>query len=97
MTREQEEERLVRDLGDAIGYGRTMQLCEKIWRALLIAQGLPGGGEHTTGPCAAFMVPCQCVEEAEPELDDNGHCDWCCGARRVTERVRSTQKAALSS
>lgn len=74
----------VRDLGDRIGYGRVMQLAEQLWRAKLIAQGHPGG-EHTTGPCAAFMAPCPCPESGR---DAAGHCEWCCGAGRVTERVR---------
>ena len=89
-----EEIARVGDLGRAIGYGRVMQLCERLWRDRLIAEGLPGGGEYTTGPCAAFMVRCQCIEEAEPELDSNGHCDWCCGAQRVTEKVRQAQRGA---
>ena len=76
-----EEENAVRQLGDLIGYGRMMQLAEQVWRKKLAPQGLEGG-EHTTGPCAAFMVPCP-----HPEHDANGHCNWCCGAGRVTKRI----------
>ncbi len=76
-----EEESAVRELGDRIGYGRLMQLGEKLWREKLKPLGLEGG-EHTTGPCATFMVPCP-----HPERDKNGHCEWCCGAGRVTRRV----------
>lgn len=85
------EKDLVRAIGDRIGYGRLMQLAEEVWREKASAEGLHGS-EHTTGPCAAFMVRCQCLEEEKPELDRNGHCDWCCGAGRVTERVRAEQK-----
>lgn len=77
------EERLVRELGDAIGYGRLMQLVEEIWRSRAAADGLPGS-EITTGPCVAFMVPCPCPAS---DRDRNGHCDWCCGSKRVTKRV----------
>ena len=78
------EEAAVESLGLCIGYGRMMQLAEQLWRRYLISMGLPGGGELTTGPCAAFMVPCPCPENGR---DANGHCDWCCGAGRVTQRV----------
>lgn len=81
------EEHAVRELGDRIGYGRIMQLAEKLWREKLIAQNLPGGGEITTGPCAAFMVQCPCPESGR---DDAGHCEWCCGAGRVTKLVAET-------
>lgn len=84
------EESLVRELGGAIGYGRMMQLAEQEWRKLLARSG-HAGGEHTTGPCASSMVPCQCRTEKEPQLDANGHCDWCCGAGRVTKHVRAQQ------
>lgn len=66
---------LVRALGEAIGYGRLMQLAEQIWGEKEDGRG----GEHTIGPCAAFMVPCEHWAE-----DDNGHCSLCCGAGRVT-------------
>lgn len=89
--RERHEEELVRTLGETIGFGRLMQLGEKIWRERAIAGGLKGS-EHTTGPCAAFMEPCQCASERAPVLDANGHCDWCCGARRVTNHVRAVQR-----
>lgn len=72
-----EEENAVRQIGELIGYGRTMQLCEKLW-----SEKDPRGGAITTGPCAAFMVACP-----HPELDVNGHCDWCCGSGHVTKRV----------
>ena len=49
----EQEKAAVKALGEQIGYGRTMQLCEELWR-----EAYPGGREHTTGPCAAFMVPC---------------------------------------
>lgn len=81
------EERLVRDLGDAIGYGRLMQLAEEIWRDKAIADGTPGS-EITTGPCAAFMIACSCPPSG---LDRNGHCEWCCGSGRVTRLVGELQ------
>lgn len=76
-----EEENAVRQIGDLIGYGRVMQLAEQIWRKKLEPKGF-AGGELTVGPCAAMMVPCP-----HSEFDQNGHCVWCCGSGRVTERV----------
>ncbi len=90
MDRVAENERsLVRALGDMIGYGRMMQLAEQCWRSKLESDGLEGG-EHTTGPCAAMMVPCPHPENGR---DANGHCDWCCGAGRVTKKVRAAMEA----
>ncbi len=80
---EDDEETAVRNLGERIGYGRTMQLAEQMWRKKLKSQGLEGG-EHTTGPCATFMVRCPHPANGR---DENGHCDWCCGAGRITKRV----------
>lgn len=81
--RNDEEENAVRTLADEIGYGRTMQLAEQLWRKKLATTGLEGG-EHTTGPCATFMVPCP---HPPTGRDANGHCDWCCGCGRITKRV----------
>ena len=87
------EEEATRRLGDAIGYGRLMQCAETVWRQKAIAQDMPGS-EHTTGPCAAFMVPCPHRDkDARDEwFDANGHCDWCCGAGRVTKRVAEAMR-----
>lgn len=73
-----EEENAVRQLGDMIGYGRLMQLAEQIW------DKKQPGGAHSVGTCTSFLVPCP-----HPPMgrDANGHCDWCCGAGRVTKRV----------
>lgn len=83
MTVEEHEDQLVRALGEMIGYGRMMQLAERIWREKAAAQGL-AGSEITNGPCAAFMVPCPHTAK-----DANGHCEVCCGAGRVTKWVRA--------
>lgn len=80
MSHETDEEAAVRSLGDRIGYGRMMQLAEQIWNAKA------PGGAHTTGPCVSCMVPCPCTEPHR--------CDWCCGSRRVTERVAKAMASA---
>lgn len=87
------EEDAVRLLGEAIGYGRLMQAAEKVWREKAIAQGTPGS-EHTVACCGAFVVPCPHRDENAPEryFDENGHCDWCCGSGRVTERVAKAMR-----
>ena len=91
-TREMTEKRIVRDLD--IGFGRTMQLAEECWREMLEEKGM-AGGEHTTGPCAVFMVPCPhlVVKSNKKWLDANGHCDWCCGCGRVTKKVAHAMRA----
>lgn len=83
------ERELVNALGKRIGYGRTMQLCEELWREAVTPQGLEGS-ELSTGPCVLFLVPCGCRENGLHP----GICDWCCGAGRVTERVRRAQREA---
>lgn len=80
------EERAVKALGQSVGYGRMMHLCEQLWRESLITKhGLPGGAEFSVGPCAGLLVECPCPKSGQ---DANGHCDWCCGAKRVTRLVR---------
>ena len=76
----------VRELGERFGYGQVMQLCEQIWKE---KEGTRGG-EHThlhlTGPCAIVLVRCPGPQHEE-DHPDYPHCDWCCGAHRVTKRV----------
>jgi hypothetical protein len=72
-----EEEKAARLLGERIGFGRMMQLGEKLWRESL---GDLRGGEFSIGPSVAVLVPC-------PHPDKTEHCDWCCGSGRVTKRV----------
>lgn len=84
---EAKEKAAVDRLGSAIGYGRMMQFAEECWRELLERSG-GAGGEHTTGPCAAFMVPCECIELGTGPVN----CDWCCGCGRVTKHVREVQR-----
>jgi len=75
---ELEEARRVRELGEAIGYGRMMQLAERIWNSKM------PGAAHSVGPCVAELVPCPHPKSGR---DRNGHCDWCCGSGRVTKKV----------
>lgn len=67
----------VETLGAVIGFGRLMQLAERIWRGRLPLK--LKGGEHSVGPCVLMLVPCPA-----PEV---GNCEWCCGSGRVTKRV----------
>lgn len=83
---EEVEEARVASLADEIGYGRIMQLCEQLWREKLEPQGHTGG-EHSTGCCVVFLVPCPCVPSAELAA-----CDWCCGSGRVTKKVRDAME-----
>lgn len=83
------EEEAVRRLGDQIGYGRVMQLGEEMWRRKMVAMGYPAGSEHSVGPCVCMLERCpHLADDPRSEwFDANGHCDWCCGAGRVTKRV----------
>ena len=85
------EERLVRELGDAIGYGRVMQLAERFWREKRMAEGIPGG-ELTVGPCAGSLVPCPCQRRGD--CTRANRCAWCCGTGRVTGRVVKAMRKA---
>ncbi len=76
----------VRRLGELMGFGAMMHLAEEVWRARLVEQGYPPGGEFAVGPCAAMMVECPCPDK---ERDRNGHCEVCCGSKRITKRVAS--------
>lgn len=94
------EENAVRQLGDAIGYGRIMRLAQQLWRDALIGAGHPPGGEFSVGPCAGSLVPCACIDDQarddEPR-EGADHCDWCCGAKRVTARVRAAMDEARAA
>jgi hypothetical protein len=76
-----DEKKVVKELGDYIGYGRVMQLAQECWREHLIPFDLMGG-EMALGPCVAATVSCP-----HPLLDANGHCDICCGAGWITKGV----------
>lgn len=91
--RAEHEEEIARDffVRTGIAFGRMMQLSEKLWREHLAGRH-PPGSELSVGPCSACLVPCQCATKAKPELDENKLCEWCCGTRRVTARVRKAQR-----
>jgi len=80
-----DEDELVRNLGDYIGYGNMMVRAQKLWAETLKKEhGLPGGGAFAVYCCESFLVPCPGRAHKQGE----GHnCDWCCGAGRVTEKV----------
>ena len=82
---DEREEVAVRALGEAIGYGRVMQLAEQIWTSE------DPIGALTVGACVYNYVPCPHPESGR---DANGHCEWCCGAGRVTKRVFAAMSAS---
>lgn len=84
MLIDEKQKSTVEMIGDDIGYGRLMQLAEQIWKE----KAESSGGEHTVGPCAFFMTPCKHWIK-----DDNGHCEICCGAGRVTKGVARYMEA----
>lgn len=71
----------VRTLGEQIGYGRVMHLCEKLWGEYLKDQGLPNR-EFSVGCRAELLVPCPGLAHKR-----DAHCDWCCDSGRVTQKV----------
>ena len=62
------------ELMKLVGYGRTMQLAQQEWRD-------GSGGEFAYGPCVCFTTPCGCGDEPS-------RCDWCCGSRWLTKKVK---------
>jgi hypothetical protein len=91
------EHSVVAELAELIGYARLLGLVQASWRASAHLHGVPGS-EGTVGPCAAFLVPCPCTTELGAAMRDNtGHCEWCCGTRRVTERVEVAITGLLSA
>lgn len=69
----------VKKLGEQLGYGRIMQLCEELWRDE-IKSTAHEGGEFTIGCDSAMLDECDCTV--------SNKCDWCCGIGRVTEKVK---------
>lgn len=84
------EEEIARMVGDAIGYGRLMQLAQQAWRKKAKETGLDRS-EFSIGPCATFTVKCPHPENGK---DKDGHCDWCCGSGWVTKRVLQAIEAS---
>jgi hypothetical protein len=82
MSRD-EEKRLVKKIGEVIGYGNMMELASQLWRESLKESGYPVGGEHVVGPCAALTVPCGCEKPHK--------CDWCCGSGWLTKHVEKVK------
>lgn len=66
-----------------MGYGRAMQLAQKLWRETLVRKGMPPGGEFQYGPCVAMTVPCGC--------DNASQCEWCCGSGWLTKKVKAVK------
>lgn len=73
-----EERKLVKQLGDEIGYGNLMSLASEIWKEYSPRDAF------TVGPCAVAMVPC-----GHPE--DGSICDWCCGTGMLTRHVKNVK------
>lgn len=73
------ERTVLQVVGEAIGYGRVMQLASELWN-----EKHPQGGALTVGPCTSFMVDCPHPDVTHPPFSS---CDWCCGSGKVTQRV----------
>lgn len=82
-----DERKAVEELGERIGYGRVMQLCETLWRAKP-----QGQGALTVGPAAGSLVKCGC--QTKHLRAEDGRCAWCCGSGKITKRVREAQREA---
>ena len=83
----------VRQLCEGEGFGFVMHEAERLWRDWIRRNGHPTGAEFTCGPCAASMVACPCAEKLRSGAIEVA-CDWCCGALRVTKRVREAMEGA---
>lgn len=74
-----EARRMVRELGQQIGFGSVMHLASEIWGE----ETEPKGHQHTVGPCAALTVSC-------PHPFNDGiatGCDVCEGCGLITKWV----------
>lgn len=90
------EARLVRAIGEVIGYGRMMQLAEEQWRDHLALHSM-AGGELTVGPAASQLVPCSYCSSRHTKDKGDEHCPWCRGAGRVTPLVDDVSSSPLLS
>lgn len=79
ITNDDIERYAVIALGQRIGFGRVMQLCEQLWGEI---EGFRRG-HLTVGPCDVFMVNCPHPENNRIAVE----CEWCCGSGRVPIRV----------
>jgi hypothetical protein len=80
--------------GKRFGFGALMQAAQIAWTKWAAENGVPDS-EFVIGPCAAFSVACACTVRnvhRRKLLDENGHCEWCCGCGWVTPKVRKIQK-----
>jgi len=69
-------------LAEEVGYGRLMQIASEQWSEKATNNGRPGEG-FVLGPHAGKTIDCGC-EASE-------HCEWCCGAGWVTEKVKQSK------
>jgi len=74
------EENMVMRVGRYIGYGRVMDIAQKLWSRQLVSKYGFGGGALMIGPCEAATVPCGCENQRE--------CEWCGGCGWLTKKVR---------
>ena len=74
----------VKSLGETIGYGMAMQLCEELWGDMLERELGKSGGQQAVYCAVSMLVPCY---GCEPARRLGSTCDWCCGAGRVTRKV----------
>lgn len=62
---------------ELLGYGRVIQIASDEW---MQKDKL---GAHVIGTCAGLTEPCGCNEPRK--------CDWCCGSRWLTKKVKSVK------
>ena len=82
VTVDTPEYTIVKNIGEAIGYGALMQFASALWAEAAKRKGLDDS-EHTVGPCRAMMVECECLHPHE--------CDWCCGTALLTKHVKTVK------
>jgi len=71
----------IRALCERIGYGNVMASASRLWALKCDEENTPRSN-FMVGPCELLTVKCP-----HPTLDDNGHCEWCCGTGWLTKRV----------
>lgn len=76
----------LRDVCEAIGYGRSMQLISEWW-----GLKLGNGGNFVVGTAKSQAVACGCNDGSKPFE----HCDWCCGCGWLTEKVKGLKEETI--